>query len=439
MRGGGVKLGVRPGACAADEEPSGRLWSLRRADTLLDSRPSSLSRLGCSPVSFVGWFLLLLVIAVVGGAIAWHRQQSLPPPPVPYGDPHDLSTLGLTPARPRPVGVDLDDPDPYAESHGSRVPLPAVPGGPTRTPTTATARPVERPAPAAVPSSSARPRPPVTAPDSPWAAPAVAHLLASLAAHVGGTVAVVRHDGERHLIEARTDGSAMAPVDGPALALDGPMDLGPGALGALSSLVSGFAYAVPMGARILLIGGDGDGEGTARYLDLLDILGLGGAPTEPERGALPADDAGEDEVHMAEEGGTRPTPRAEIIAEEQRAAREADRPLAFALVTLADAEERLTTHPDEEVTLAEGDLRDRLEAAADVRRIEPFGDLLFGVFLDLDPARAATWCDRLASGEPPLFIGAVAPADGDPEGIRAAAVAALRDAYDQRRAHIVEA
>ena len=152
----------------------------------------------------------------------------------------------------------------------------------------------------------------------------IAILLASLAAHVGGTVAVVRHDGERHLIEARTDGSAMAPVDGPALALDGPMDLGPGALGALSSLVSGFAYAVPMGASVLLIGGDGDGEGTARYLDLLDILGFGGAPTEPERGALPADDTKEDEVHMAEEGGTRPTPRAEIIAEEQRAAREAD-------------------------------------------------------------------------------------------------------------------
>ena len=47
--------------------------------------------------------------------------------------------------------------------------------------------------------------------------------------------------------------------------------------------------------------------------------------------------------------------------------------------------------------------------------------------------------DRLASGDPPLFIGAVAPADGDPTGIGDAAAQALRDAYDQRRTRVVEA
>jgi hypothetical protein len=284
---------------------------------------------------------------------------------------------------------------------------------------------------------------PATAPGTPWAEPAVSHLLASLAGHVGGVVAVVRHDGRRHEVLARTDGRALVPVAGTAFDLDGDTWLASDALGGLASAVGARALAVPVGGAVLLIGGDADAAGP--FLDLLEAVLpeslTATSASAPESVELVDDEPEaedlEEDLDLAEEAA--PVPRATIIAEEQAAARDAERPLAFALVTLADAEERLTGHAPEAVARAEADLRERLASAPDVRRIEPFGDLLFGVFLGLAPTGAAAWCDRLASGDPPLFIGAVAPADGDPTDVRNAAARALHDAYDQKRTRVVEA
>ncbi|WP_420456894.1 hypothetical protein [Rubrivirga sp.] len=372
-------------------------------------------------MSLVGWFLLLVVLAAVGAYVARQRRPKLPAPTVPRvtGDGDDLSSLGLSAVRPRSAAA-VTDPDgaPLAEAPARRtVPPGATDAGP---------RPVSR---------SRDTGPTAAVPGTPWAEPAVSLLLASLAAHVGGRVAVVRHDGDRHLVEARTDGGALTAVAGRALDVDGERHLGSDALGGLAALVGGRARAVSAGRSTLLVGGDADDADAHLELlaTLVPALDLGAGDARPAvvtpivAADLPAPD---DEP---------PVPRATIIAQEQRAARAAERPLAFALVTLADAEERLTRHDPADVAGAEADLRDRLGAAPDVRRIEPFGALLFGVFLDLDPSGAATWCDRLASGEPPLFIGAVAPADGDPTSIRNAAAQALHDAYDQRRARVVEA
>ena len=181
---------------------------------------------------------------------------------------------------------------------------------------------------------------------------------------------------------------------------------------------------MPLGDRVVLVGGDA--AHADRYLAVLDALTL--EPAAPEVGPAEVPDAPADA----------PVPRADIIAEEQAAARDAARPLAFALVTLADAEERLTAGTPEAVAVAEAALRDRLEVAEATRRVEPFGDLLFGAFLDLAPAGTADWCGTLAASDPPLFIGAVAPADGDPHAVRDAAAEALRDAYDQQRTRVVE-
>ena len=407
-------------------------------------------------VSAVVWLLLLLVVVAVA-AVAVLRQREAPParPAGRGGD--DLTSLGLSEVRARPVG-ERSAPDPTeaavvppAAGARAHVTLPAIPdqrGG-------------DRARPAA---------PRVARAEGPWEGEAVPHLLASLAAHVGGRVAVVRHDGDRFRVEARSDGGALEPVRGRALGLRGPATLRADELGGLAALVGLEARAVPLGERVVLV--SGEGPAADRYLDLLaaltpgaapeaplpDLLGADLAPVETPRDVEPPadpaaleaeddlpldpddpDETGLDETGLDDAGlEAAPVPRAVLIGEEQAAAREAGRPLAFALVTLADAEERLMRHAPEAVSEAEAALRDRLEAAPDVRRVEPFGDLLFGAFLGLDRPGAAAWCKALSESDPPLFIGAVAPADGDPAAVRAAAVQALQDAYDQRGSRVVE-
>ncbi|WP_412068399.1 hypothetical protein [Rubrivirga sp. IMCC43871] len=376
-----------------------------------------------------GWFFLLLVLAAVGVWAARQRRPKLPAHAPPPPDPDALGSLGLSAPRPasaRPADRDearfTDDP------------------GPVSRPSASVARPastdrVDADGVSAVRTATRRPAGATVADDAPWSGEAVPLLLASLAAHAGGRVAVVRHDGDRHQVIARSDRGVLVPVAGSALALDEPADLRADDLGALSAIVGEDARAVPLDdGRVLLVErGDASAD---RYADLLAALTEMPAPADAPT-PLARDDApgpiSDEQVETL-----RPVPRAEIIAQEQQGALDADRPLAFALVTLADAEVRLTQHTPEAVARAESDLRDRLETAPDVRRVEPFGDLLFGAFLDLAPADAADWCGTLASGEPPLFIGAVAPADGDPGAIRDAAAQALRDAYDQQRARVVE-
>ena len=365
-------------------------------------------------MSPVGWLLVFLVLVVVVAGVVAARRREAPSPRPSAQEPNDLAALGLSEVRPRSASDESQvASERRDEARFEDVP-PSRPKGPAAGRSPSCPRPVRR----------------KTTADGPWARAAVRHLLRSLAAHVDGPVAVVRHDGDRFQVEARTDGGPSEPVRGNPLALGGPKALDASALGGLAALVGGDARAVPLGPYVVLLGGRGPADDG--YLDLLATL------VDAPR---PGPEAREDEAADADEGergvGPAPVPRATIIAEEQAAAHEAGRPLAFALVTLADAEERLTEGGPEAVASAEAALRDRLSDAPDVGRIEPFGDLLFGVFLPLEPAAVARWCDRLASGDPPLFIGAVAPADGDPTGIRDAAAEALHDAYDQRRARVV--
>ena len=385
-----------------------------------------------------GWLLLLVLLAAAGAAFVWMRRRPAPSPPSPRLDPADDS-LGVSAVRPAsPRSSVRPEPTPRrTEPERAAAPRPE----PTRD------RPemdevvwsdgaVSAPRPA-------RPRTPSLADNAPWSGDAVPHLLASLAAHAKGTVAVVRHDGAVFRVDARSDGGPLTRIRGRALDLDGPAALGPDDLGGLGSLVDGHAWAYPLGERVVLV--SGDAEHAEPYLDLLAALTDGTAVAHEHRADAVADLSPDEPTQAGDLGddvdgseGAAPVPRAVIIGQEQSAAREAGRPLAFALVTLADAEDRLTSDTPEAVAVAEAELRNRLEDADATSRVEPFGDLLFGAFLDLDPEGAAAWCGTLASGEPPLFIGAVAPADGDPEAVRDAAAAALRDAYDQQRARVVE-
>lgn len=258
-------------------------------------------------------------------------------------------------------------------------------------------------------------------------------LLRSLAAHARRPAAIVRHDGERFEVVARTDGGPLTTIAGSTFALDAPSTKDAAALGGLAALVGGRARAIPVGGHVVLVGlgADQDAKTLDQYGDLMAAL----APSRTVQNEEPAD-LEDDALAPAEDA---PVPRAVIIEQEQLAAESDGRPLAFALVTLADAEELLTQHAPEAVAAASAGLRDRLEDAEHVRRVEPFGDLLFGVFIARDPEGAAAWCQTLSASDPPLFIGAVAPASGEPQAVRDAAASALQDAYEQKRAGSVEA
>ena len=359
--------------------------------------------------STLGWLLFLVLCAAIGVAVM--RLRKALPPVQDRGsldDPDDLDRLGLSAARPATAR-----PEPSDEP--------------------AQARPSEHVMP------PARPRPAVEAPrpggvrlsdDAPWLGRAVPLLLSSLSAHTRGAVAVVRHDGSEYRVMARTDGGPLAPVRRAALDLDGPDRLEASRLDGLSTLVGGSAQAVPMGDYTVLMAGSG--QAVEPYLSLLADLTPG-----VDRAPAPAQPALAQSSPPPVEAA--PVPRAALIKQEQDAARADGRPLAFALVTLADAEGRLTQDDPAEVAQAESALRLRLEAAEGVRRVEPFGDLLFGAFVDRDAGGMADWCTELSAADPPLFIGAVAPAAGEPRAVRDAAAESLRDAYERRGTQIVAA
>ena len=382
-------------------------------------------------MSIVGWLLLLVLLAAVGAVAARRSRSPLrdpadgrPSPAVRSGEAtDDLASLGLSEARPAAPSTRRDRVDP-----SPRQPTVLMPAAREPEP-----RDIE------VRAGGVR-----LGDGSPWNGRAVPLLLGSLSAHARGHVAVVRREGDAYTVVARTDGGSVAPVEAPAVRAHAPTDLDGGRL---AGLVGGRGRAVPMGEYLVLIGGDG--ASSDRYLDLLAALTPGAEPVGARRTDAPAatptattptattPTATASAEPDADAGS--PVPRAVLIGQEQDAARADGRPLAFALVTLADAEDRLTQDPPEAVAAAESALRLRLEGAEGVRRVEPFGDLLFGAFVDRDPRGAADWCDALAAGEPPLFIGAVAPADGDAADVRDAAAEALRDAYEKRGAHVVAA
>ena len=361
--------------------------------------------------STLGWLLFLVLCAVIGVAVV--RLRKAVPPVQDRGsldDPDDLDRLGLSAARPATAR-----PEPEGEPARVRPSDPILP--PARS------RPaVEAPRPGGVRLSD----------DAPWLGRAVPLLLSSLSAHTRGAVAVVRHDGSEYRVLARTDGGPLAPVRRAALDVDGPDRLEASRLDGLSTLVGGAAQAVPMGDYTVLMGGSG--QAVEPYLSLLADLtpGVDKAPAPSRPASAPSVPSAPPVAEAA------PVPRAVLIEQEQEAARADGRQLAFALVTLADAEERLTQDDPAEVAQAEAALRARLEDAEGVRRVEPFGDLLFGAFVDRDAAGMADWCTALSAAEPPLFIGAVAPADGEPGAVRDAAAEALRDAYERRGTQIVE-
>jgi len=507
----------------------------------------------------VAWTFLVLVVLALAAASVWRRRTPPAPPPrppAPLPRADDLGTLGLSPARPvgapamptsaaaspavpappaDDAGPEEDEPGWTYDTGHAATPAgtPATDEAPLDTPAevagdeiadeaptndtplgdgVATARPTLA-SPLTAPAA-----PSFVAPDSPlWVTPGPPeHLLASLAACIGGTVAVLRRAADGYHVDALAGlptGAAPAP-----LAADGahPLDRAPldrvlsildgDDLAALTYLPDGSARTALVRAldetsepRVLVavtLGVEADhvDADTARligdYVNLLAALRADDAPAAPDEDedldAEPLTDAALEDNDAAPDAGDAPEvaddvvddgdaseptddaapeapggettgdasdpadghpvvevaspreaaprrapdalPRSVILAGEIAAARAARRPLAFALVTRADAEALLDDTGDG-AARAEAELAALLRAAPRVRRVESFGPLLLAAFLDAEPDQVPVWARSL--GGPPLHVGAVAPAAGDPEAVRRAAARALERAYAQ--------
>ena len=458
-------------------------------------------------VSIPGLLFLLLVVAALVAATVLRRRPAASrdaPPALPSSPDHDLQSLGLSPPRPavaRPASADtsderaatLRDPEPRAAARTERRDEPDSSTSwsfDADAPDTAIADASRadadraRPAPArrlrAVRDTPLAPSGPAFVdPASPLWGPhePVRHLLASFAATTGGTVAVLRLDGDVYRIDALAGQDADAPLAPLARDADGahPLDRAPqdrmlsildgDDLEALTYLDSDDAQTAlvraldePPMPRVLVaatvrVAADEVDRATARlvgdYVDLLaaltldlrdDSRGDAGEDLEAWATGTPPDDAIEGEAAADDDDAFAATPvdddvpadlpRNVILSGEMAAARAGKRPLAFALVTLADAKSVLSGDPAG-VAAAEAALEARLQAAPRVRRVEPFGDLLLGVFLDAEADQVGPWAKTLSAGDAPLFVGAVAPAAGQPDAVRAAATSALQQAYEQ--------
>ena len=400
------------------------------------------------------WLLLLLAL-VAGGAVWWFRRDAAPARPEGLVAPVDeLSALGLTPARPR----DADAGD-----------APAIP--------TPTASRPHAPAPPAAPEPGS-----VIRDARAWGPHhgALAPLLETFAATVGGPVAVLSTaDGvasvdalaeadaaprlpQRRLSAERTDAladgadDAFAPSEAAGDALR--------ALRAVSALNPPAAAVRRLGPDSLLVVGGTLSDATLhiadRFADLLaafiadevadaplqpeadeqaeaDQAAAPIVPLHPETHDEPALELVDLDAETTDDGSrtapaehahprprpveTAPVPRAVLLAAEIASAREAGRPLAFALVTRADAEAALADGDADTVTTALGA---EIALADPVRRAEPFGDLVVGAFIDADADGARAWAETLEDGA--FRVGLVAPADYDAEALRADAEEARR-------------
>ena len=324
-------------------------------------------------------------------------------------------------------------------------------------------------------------------------ATAIQHLLRSLAVSLGGGVAVLRHEEDAYTIDALI-GVPGVRTPRPLQADDHPLHrvpqdtvlsiLGPESRRTLRYYAEpeaavgqavARALAEPPARRVLLVADVPPGRDDlsdealaliARYGDLLammtdleeDAAPLEDASSEPQVDELAeaSDDESEAGAHAmdadaSETNETEDTdpsdegvpetevskapdedevlPRAVVIQRQIDAAQDAGHPLAFALVTLSAADAVLRGDP-ERVAKAEADLRARLEDES-VRAIEPFGELMLGVFLNASSDDALAWAAALADTEPPLLVGLVPSATDDPDAIRAAATDAIAEAYHQ--------
>lgn len=140
-------------------------------------------------------------------------------------------------------------------------------------------------------------------------------------------------------------------------------------------------------------------------------------------------------------------PRREIIAEEIERARQAQRPLALALVHLNRAES-IADLGEREVKNEERALATHLRKTARKARVERFGELTFGVFFNASAPKVEKWASELQQelehatgsleGGVSIGIAMLQERHPDADALRRDATDALREAYESGTCTIVE-
>lgn len=140
-------------------------------------------------------------------------------------------------------------------------------------------------------------------------------------------------------------------------------------------------------------------------------------------------------------------PRRLLIDEEMRRARQDAASLALALVYLNRAEE-IAARGAEEVGAAEETLADRLRAELPEARVEPFGELTYGVFLrgDVDEVeervmrlhRTMAAAEGTLAGGTSIGLAMMRPRHTTPDALRDDATTALREAYTSGTCTVLE-
>lgn len=400
--------------------------------------------------------LLALVALVVGlrGRAAADEGEPLPPHSAEKGD--DLASLGILEIRPREkAGSGARPPEAPREPARRAVPPSAEPAA--EGPPLAEAGEAPPPEPPARPSRP--PEPPRATPpegdglDRNVIGPMLQSLLSAVEAH---TVCLLRQTeiAPRYSIEAIASQNAYARSYG-RFAAKVPLvkaNAAPGAVTLQSVGEHGLPpaslgyYREPLAVRqIALVPIPYHADSLSYYLlaDTMEHDGL----AAPRQHTLLVQYAGLLATMLKAHAPAAPEPRSrmDIIAEEMAHAREAAQPLAFALVGLNRAGE---VEAEGQSAAAEVTLEAYLRRSAPERRVERFGDLLYGVFWEGPVAEVEAWAldlhNELAranghlAGGVSIGVALLGDRHDSPEAFRNDALDALRGAYETGSCIIVE-
>lgn len=289
------------------------------------------------------------------------------------------------------------------------------------------------------------------------------YLQSMLSAVGANTVCLLRHDEDplKYHIEAIVSKNAYARSQGhfrsrvplltPAIARRPVLTFRIGEKG-LPGTNLGY-YLEPIAVRQIAVT-DVPGTATAgSYFLLADTMDDGGLGA-PRQHALLSQFArvlgmvmGGDETISSDPQRTGVRPRRDIIEEEMGRARDEGYPLALILVYLNTAES-ISAEGEEAINEAEAILEGRLREAVEARRVEHFGELVYGIFYSGEPSAVEPWVmgvqERLHQESGPLrdgiSIGIAILNDRhtDADAFRRDATEALRVAYESGACTILE-
>lgn len=288
--------------------------------------------------------------------------------------------------------------------------------------------------------------------------------LQSLQSAIGAnTVCLLRHDDDplKYHIEAIVSKNAYARSQGhfrsrvplltPAIARRPVLTFRIGEKGIASSNLG--YYLEPIAVKQIAVTNVPRREDAESFFLLVDTMDEGGVAADRQHSILSqyanllGTLLGGGETDGSAVNGSTYRSRREIIDEEITRARSANEPLALVLLYLNEAES-IAEEGEEAVNEAEAILEGRLREVVEGRRMEHFGELVYGVFYNGEASEVEPWVvgvqEQLTEEAGPLSggmsigIAVLKDRHDGAEAFRADANAALQEAYETGECTIVE-